>query len=112
MDLMVWQKAHQLVLLLYELSKGFPENERYGLTSQLRRAAVSVPANIAEGFVRFTGKDKMKFMNYSLGSLEECKYYLVLADDLGYGNGRKFFAQIVEVSKLLNAYIKTIKSNS
>jgi len=108
-DLIVWQKAHQLVLAIYQISKVFPKNEIYGLTSQLRRAAISVPANIAEGFVKTTNIDKVRFMNYSQGSLEEYKYYLILANDLGYGDGLKLISQVEEVSKLLNAYAKAIK---
>ena len=107
-DLIVWQKAHDLVLAIYRLSESFPENEIYGLTSQLRRAAVSVPANIAEGFRRRTDGDKIKFMNYSQSSLEECRYYLILADDLGYGEGHNLLTQVEEVSKLLDAYAKAI----
>jgi four helix bundle protein len=75
-DLIVWQKAHQFVLSAYTYSKGFPDNERYGLTSQLRRAAVSIPANIAEGFKRKTKADKARMLNIAQGSLEECQYYL------------------------------------
>lgn len=108
-DLIVWQKAHQLVLAIYRLSEGFPEHEIYGLTSQLRRAAVSVPSNIAEGFGKQTHGDKNRFMDYSQGSLEECRYYLILVDDLGYGEGRKLLAQVEEVSKLLNACAKTFR---
>ena len=109
-DLIVWQKAHKLVLAIYRLSKNFPGNEIYGLTSQLRRAAVSVPANIAEGFGKRTDNDKVRFMSYSQSSLEECRYYLILADDLGYGQGRELLGQVEEVSKLLNACSKTVKS--
>lgn len=69
-DLKVWQKAHKLVLALYELSRDFPKTEVFGLTSQLRRAAVSVPANIAEGFRKQTRLDKARFLNTAEGSLE------------------------------------------
>lgn len=69
-DLIVWQKAHKLVLALYELSRDFPKTEVFGLTSQLRRAAVSVPANIAEGFRKQTRLDKARFLNTAEGSLE------------------------------------------
>lgn len=110
LDLTVWQKAHQLVLAIYKLSEDFPKNEIYGLTSQLRRAAVSIPANIAEGFSKRTIPDKVRFMNHSQGSLEECRYYLILADDLRYGEGRNLLTQVEEVSKLLNAYTKAIES--
>jgi len=85
-DLIVWQKAHQFVLAAYKLSQRFPREELYGLTSQLRRAAVSIPANIAEGFKKKGQPDKARFMNIAQGSLEECRYYLILINDLGYGD--------------------------
>jgi len=83
-DLEVWQKAHRFVLGIYRLTKAFPDEERYGLISQMRRAAVSVPANIAEGFKRRGWGDKARFYNIAEASLEEVKYYLILAKDLGY----------------------------
>ncbi len=83
-DLYVWQRAHEFVREIYLLSEKFPKAEMYGLTSQLRRAAVSVPANIAEGFGRNTLKDKLRFLTFSRGSLEECRYYLILANDIDY----------------------------
>jgi four helix bundle protein len=70
----VWQKAHQFVLSIYRLSDNFPKNEMYGLTSQFRRAAVSIPANIAEGFKKKKKPDKAKYMNIAQGSAEECRY--------------------------------------
>jgi len=107
-DLIVWQKAHQFVLCAYRLSAGFPKTEIYGLTSQLRRAAISIPANIAEGFRRRTSADKLRFLNIAQGSLEECRYYLILASDLGYDNDETLDAQLTEVSKLLQSYSKAI----
>src|SRR5947207_459840 len=83
-DLIVWRKAHDFVLGVYRASASFPKNETFGLTSQLRRAAVSVPANIAEGFVKRGKPDKARLMNVAQGSLEEARYYLILANDLGY----------------------------
>jgi four helix bundle protein len=103
-DLIVWQKAHQFVLSVYRLSKGFPREEVYGLTSQLRRAAISVPANIAEGFKKKGRLDKVRFMNIAQGSLEECRYYLILNNDLEYANTMKLMLQLEEVSKLLFRY--------
>lgn len=82
-DLIVWEKAHGLVLSVYRHSESYPKSELYGLTSQMRRAAVSVPANIAEGFKKKTLPDKARFLNIAQGSLEECRYYLILAKDLG-----------------------------
>lgn len=107
-DLIVWQKAHQWVLLVYHFSDCFPKREIYGLTSQLRRAAVSIPANIAEGFKKKGKADKVRFMNIAQGSLEESRYYLILAKDLGYGNSLQLITQLEEVSKLLEAYSTAI----
>src|SRR5487761_1567522 len=83
-DLEAWRRAHELVLAVYRASGTFPSHERFGLTSQMRRAAVSVPANIAEGFKRRTKKDKVHFYNMAQGSLEELRYYWILARDLKY----------------------------
>ena len=107
-DLIVWQKAHQFVLSTYRLSGGFPANETYGLTSQIRRAAISIPANIAEGFKKRTKPDKARYMNIAQASLEECRYYLILAKDLGYGDISREMSQLEEVSKLLEAYTSSI----
>ena len=107
-DLIVWQKAHQFVLSVYSISNNFPKTEIYGLISQIRRAAVSVPANIAEGFKKKTKPDKIKYMNIAQGSLEECRYYLILAKDLGYSDTSLLMSQLEEVSKLLEAYTASI----
>ena len=107
-DLIVWQKAHSFVLSVYELTGQFPQKEIYGLTSQFRRAAVSIPANIAEGFKRRGKSDKARFMNISQGSIEECRYYLILAGDLGYGTSGPLMSQLEEVSKLLERYTSSI----
>lgn len=107
-DLIVWQKAHEFVLDVYRISKVFPREEVYGLTSQFRRAAVSIPANIAEGFKKKGRPDKARFMNVAQGSLEECRYYLLLTSDLGYGDTRKLMGQLEEVSKLLGGYTSAI----
>jgi four helix bundle protein len=109
-DLIVWQKAHGWVLETYRLSDGFPSGELYGLTAQLRRAAVSVPANIAEGFKKIGVADKRRFMNIAQGSLEECRYYLFLARDLGYGDVGRLLPQLEEVSRLLHAYARAIET--
>ena len=107
-DLIVWQKAHQFVLAVYQLTGNFPKSEIYGLTSQFRRAAVSIPANIAEGFKRKGTADKAKFMNIAQGSLEECRYYLILSQDLGYGDTSSLMSQLEEVSRLLTSYMNSI----
>ena len=108
-ELIVWQKAHAFVLLVYKLTNSFPKHELYGLTSQLRRAAVSVPANIAEGYKKSGNPDKIRFMNIAQGSLEECRYYLILSQDLGYGTTRELALKLDEVGKLLNGYSQAIK---
>jgi four helix bundle protein len=111
-DLIVWQKAHQFVLGIYRLTSHFPSTEIYGLTSQIRRAAISVPANIAEGFKRRTRPDKVRSLNIAQGSLEECRYYLILAKGLGYGDNNNLMGQAEEVSKLLQSYSKAIEQNN
>lgn len=85
-DLLVWQRAHEFVLAVYRLTQEFPKSEMYGLTSQFRRAAVSIPANIAEGFRKRGDADKLRFFNIAQGSLEESRYYLILTRDLGYSD--------------------------
>lgn len=107
-DLIVWQKAHQFVLMVYSLTESFPKQEVFGLTSQFRRAAVSIAANIAEGFKKKGKAEKARFMNIAEGSLEECRYYLILTRDLKYGDVADLKKQIEEVSKLINAYSKAI----
>ena len=107
-DLIVWQKAHQFVLSIYKLTENFPKSETYGLTLQLKRAAISIPANIAEGFKKKTKPDKARFMNIAQGSLEECRYYLILAKDLGYGDSSGLTSHLEEMSKLLQAYLSSI----
>ncbi|HCI69110.1 MAG: four helix bundle protein [Balneola sp.] len=107
-DLLVWQKAHKFVLESYAYSKGFPKEEIYGLTSQYRRASVSIAANIAEGFKKRGQKDKARFMNIAQGSLEECRYYLILAQDLGYGSSQNLNNLLEEVSKMLSSYGRSI----
>lgn len=110
-DLIVWQKAHQFVLGVYRISKDFPREEIYGLTSQFRRAAISIPANIAEGFKKEGRLDKVRFMNIAQGSLEECRYYLILSNDLEYGDANTLMAQLEEVSKLLTSYSTAITTS-
>ena len=107
-DLLVWQKAHRFVLALYAFTAGFPKQETYGLKSQMRRAAVSIPANIAEGFAKRSKPDKARYMNVAEGSVEESRYYLILAADLGYGQTDELLASLEEVSRLLNSYARSI----
>ena len=107
-DLLVWQKAHQFVLAVYNYSDYFPQKEVYGLTSQFRRAAISIPANIAEGFKKKSKTDQARLMNIAQGSLEECRYYLILAKDLGYGDNPELMPLLEEVSKMLGKYIAVL----
>lgn len=109
-DLIVWQKAHRFVLSVYPFTAAFPKTELYGLVSQFRRAAVSIPANIAEGFKKKSKLDKARFLNIAQGSLEECCYYLILAKDLNYGDTAGLTTQLEEVSKLLEAYHRSLLS--
>jgi four helix bundle protein len=111
-DLVVWQKAHAFVLNIYKLSRKFPKEETYGLAAQLRRASVSVPANIAEGFKRRKKPDKARPFNIAEGSLEEARYYLRLAHDLGYPSERQLNDDASEVGRLLGAYTRSILSSS
>jgi len=107
-DLMVWQKAHAFVVAIYRLTESFPEREKFGLSHQMRRAAVSIPANIAEGFGKRSQAEKARFLNIAEGSLEECRYYLILSHDLGYGQTDLLTAMLEETSRLLNAYTRAI----
>ena len=112
-DLIVWQKAHRFVLAIYTLTKQFPKEETYGLTSQLRRASVSIASNIAEGFRKRGRADKARFFNISEGSADECQYYLILIHDLGYASTVQLRSELNEVSKMLNAYrASVLNSNS
>ena len=111
-DLIVWQKSHNLVLSIYKITSKFPQEELYGITVQIRRAAMSIPANIAEGFIKNGTKDKVRFYNIAQGSLEELKYYLILINDLNYCNTTKLKEMADEVGKILNGYIKSILNSS
>ena len=107
-DLRVWQKAHEVVLDIYRLTAAFPREELFGLTAQIRRAAVSVPANIAEGFVKRGKSDKVRFYNIAQGSLEEVRYYLILSRDLDIAESDALLEKVDEVSRMLEAYASTI----
>ena len=108
-DLLVWQKGHEFVLEVYKITKSYPKEEIYGLTSQFRRASVSITANIAEGYKRLSNKEKLRFYNIAQASLEECRYFLILSKDLEYTNEyEKLNRLILEVSKMLNAYCRKI----
>jgi four helix bundle protein len=111
-DLLVWQKAHALVLGIYRLTAAFPKHETFGLCSQMQRAAVSVPANIAEGFKRRGRADKARFLNIAQASLEECRYFLILAQDLGYASTDSLLVLQDETSRFLDGYCHSLHSLS
>jgi len=107
-DLVVWRKAHDYVLGVYRLTGNFPKQEIFSLSLQMRNAARSVAANIAEGFRKRSKADKARFMNMAEGSLEESRYYLILTRDLGYGETQQLMSLLEEVSRLLDAYTRAI----
>lgn len=108
-QLTVWQKAHELVLNVYKLTSKLPNEERFGLTSQMRRAAVSIAANIAEGFKKNSKKDKINFYNIAEGSLEELRYYFILISDLNYCSKTEAPDKLAEeVSRMLSRLIQSI----
>jgi len=106
----VWRKAHAWVLAIYRYTEQFPKHELFALVQQLRRAAVSVPANFAEGFKKRGRADKVRFYNIAQGSLEECRYYLILAKDLDYGDSSLLHEELENVSRMLEAYIQAVPS--
>ena len=99
--LLVWQRSHKLVLAIYAASVGFPRIEQFGLTSQLRRAALSVPTNIAEGSKRQSESDFSRFLNIAEGSLAETEYLLMVSRDLGYIQPAAVARYLKEVSEIL-----------
>ena len=114
-EIIAWQIAHAFVLEVYKTTKTFPSYERYGLCSQFERAAVSIPANIAEGYKKEGMADKMRFLNIAQGSLEECRYYILLSKDLDYITLEQYNMlnqSIEETSRLLAAYYKGIKERN
>ena len=111
-ELDVWKNAHNFVLKVYKVSETFPKNETFGLTSQFRRAAVSIAANIAEGYKKKGKLDKLRFLNITQGSLEECHYYVILSKDLFYidsDTAQNLFGLIEITGKMLNSYCKKIE---
>ena len=108
-DLLVWQKAHAFTLAVYRITDSFPKHELYGLTSQLRRAAGGVPANIVEGYRRRTPADKGRFYNTAQSSADETLYHLILAYDLGYANTAVLQVALEEVSRLIQGYINGLE---
>ena len=111
-NLKVWQKAHKLTLDIYTASRSFPKEETYGLTSQIRRAAASIPANVAEGCCRFGDAELARFLCIAAGSASELEYHILLSKDLQYLNGPDYdnlTAQIIEIKCMLIAFIKKLK---
>ncbi len=113
-DLKIWERSVELVKAIYDLTKTFPKEELYGLTSQIRRAAVSVPSNIAEGFARYHNKEYKQFLYTSLGSCAELSTQLIIAERLNYLDNEKadiLFGEIEEISKMTMALIKKLNWN-
>jgi four helix bundle protein len=114
-SLTAWSKAHELTLKVYGVTKGFPKEETFGLTSQLRRACASIPANIAEGCGRSGDAELARFLTIAAGSASEVEYHLLLAHDLNYLSHSEYGqldAEINELKRMLTAYIRKLKANS
>jgi four helix bundle protein len=112
-ELKVWQRSHSLVLSVYRMTTGFPQNERYGLISQVRRSALSVPTNIAEGSKRITSHEYARFLNIAEASLAETEYLLMVSRDLGYITpimADKSFVEISEISRMLHGLCKKVEA--
>lgn len=112
-ELKVWQKSYQLCLEIYRITKGFPSEERYGLTSQIRRAAVSIPSNIAEGYGRKSTREYIHSSYVAYGSICELETQVLLAVDLGYVKANeveKIHEDIREVERMLKALIKSLEN--
>ena len=114
-NILAWQKAHEFTRLVYEITKDFPEDEKFGLTSQFRRAAVSIGANIAEGYKKLSKADKLRFLNIAEGSMAECMNYIILSKDLNIINDNQYDRlkdAIDTAGKLLTAYCNGIINNN
>lgn len=113
-DIIAWQKSYDFVLLVYKVTRKFPESEKYGLVSQFQRAAVSIIANIAEGSKKVSKADKLRLMNIAQGSLEECRCYFLLSKDLEYISEEEYNTLVYSIkgaSFYLNSYCKAISEN-
>ena len=113
-EVKAWQKAHDFVLAFYDTKKMFPEDEKYALIPQFQRAAVSIAANIAEGYKKLSKADKLRFFNIAQGSLEECRYYIILSHDVGYyadAVANDMWSKLEEASTVLNAYCKAVNDD-
>ncbi|MBO4822311.1 MAG: four helix bundle protein [Prevotella sp.] len=114
-DIVAWQKAFEFVLMTYKVTANFPEFEKFGLSSQFQRAAVSIVANIAEGYKKLSKADKLRMLNIAQGSLEECRCYIMLSKDLGYVSEETYNTMVYSIegtSFYLNAYCKGIIENN
>ena len=114
-NIIAWQKAHDFVLHVYRVTRAFPSEEIYGLTSQFRRAAISIEANIAEGYIKLSKADKLRFLNISQGSLEECRNYIILSKDLEYidqEEAQVLYEKIEDTSRMLYLYCQGIIENN
>ena len=114
-EVIAWQKAHAFVLATYKACATFPDYERFGLCSQFQRAAVSIAANIAEGYRRTGLQEKLRFLNIAQGSLEECRYYILLSHDLNYIDEETYNLlneSIEDSSRLLNSYYRGLKEGN
>ena len=109
-DLLIWKKGITIVKLVYQLVKTFPQEEMYALSSQLKRASVSIPSNIAEGYGRNTDKSFSHFLDIARGSLFEIETQLIIAKELGFITNLELLNQIEEESKMINAFSKTLKA--
>ncbi|KKR70757.1 MAG: S23 ribosomal protein [Candidatus Woesebacteria bacterium GW2011_GWA2_40_7b] len=112
-DLDVWKEGHKLVIDVYKITNGFPKSEIFGLTDQMRRCSVSITSNIAEGFSRYSYKEKLQFFRISAGSITELQNQLIIARDVGFIKNSEFqslYQQTVVVLKILNGLIKNTKS--
>ena len=108
-DVLVWQKAHAFTLVIYRCTESFPKHELFALTSQVRRAAASIPSNFVEGFRKRTKPDKLRFYNIAQGSADECLYHLILAHDLCYADTSALQADLEEISRLRQGYINGLE---
>ncbi len=110
-DLIVWQKSIEHVSAIYVVTRDYPQSEIYGLVSQMRRAAISIPSNIAEGYGRSYGKETVKFLSNAIGSASELETQLIISKELGYinlDNYQELTSQLEEIIRMLTALIKTV----
>ena len=112
-QLQIWERSHRFTLQIYRVTQGFPAEERYGLTSQMRRSSSSVPTNIAEGCGRNTDADFARFLDHSMGSASELEYQLTLSHDLGYMPSDQFekaSTELVEIKRMLNTFMQKLRA--